>query len=34
MLIFTPQNAPEAVGEENRTKFFQANFNPLKLTFL
>ncbi len=26
--------APETVGDLNRTKFFEANFNPLKLTFL
>jgi hypothetical protein len=26
--------APEAVGDENQAKFFEANFNPLKLTFL
>ncbi len=26
--------ALEAVGDENRPKFFKANFNPLKLTFL
>ncbi len=26
--------SPEAVSDENRTKFFKANFNPLKLTFL
>ncbi len=32
MLIFTPHKiAPEAVGDENRTKFFRANFSPLKL---
>ncbi len=26
--------APEAVSDKNRTKFFKANFDPLKLTFL
>jgi hypothetical protein len=31
MFIFTLQIAPEAVGDENGTKFFKAN--PLKLTF-
>ena len=34
MLIFIPQNGSESVGDENRPKFFKANFNPLKLTFL
>ncbi len=32
MLIFTPQNGSEAVGDENRPKFFKANFIPLELT--
>jgi hypothetical protein len=32
MLIFTPQKGLEAVGDENRPKFFKANFIPLKLT--
>ena len=34
MLIFIPQNALEAIGDENRPQFFKANLNPLKLTFL
>ena len=34
MLIFIPQNALEAVGDENRPKFFKAYFIPLKLTNL
>jgi hypothetical protein len=34
LLILSPEIAPEAVGDENLTKFFKANFNPLKLTFL
>ncbi len=34
MLIFPLKIAPEAVGYENRTKFFKANFNLLKVIFL
>jgi hypothetical protein len=34
MLIFALKTALEAVGDENRPKFFNANFKPLKLTFL
>ena len=32
--IHHSKTALEAVGDENRPKFFKANFNPLKLTFL
>ncbi len=32
MLIFLPQTALKAVGDENRPKCFKANFIPLKLT--
>ncbi len=32
--ILSLKTALEAVGDENRPKFFKANFNPLKLTFL
>jgi hypothetical protein len=35
LIFFLPlRTAPEAVGDKNRPKFFKANFNPLKLTFL
>ncbi len=32
--IYPLKTALEAVGDENRPKFFKANFNPLKLIFL
>jgi len=32
--IYPLKTALEAVSDENRPKFFKANFNPLKLTFL
>ena len=32
--IYSSKMALEAVGDENRPKFFKANFIPLKLTNL
>ena len=32
--IYPSKTALEAAGDEYRPKFFKANFNPLKLTFL